>query len=173
MQLGGVDKFRIYVRARIGNRDAFCSATIPESGWFTWKTLRQNEILYWWQHVSYLPNNDVENNERPAASKVIYAQCQESIYRDDYKNNLKHGTINWKKSVQNIMHLFGRKLIKAMLFVGNATKHYYVTNVYLILCITLGYVFYYVKASIVFSIFWCFLIRVSLAWAENADISIF
>lgn len=120
MQLGGVDKFRIYVRARIGNRDAFCSATIPESGWFTWKTLRQNEILYWWQHVSYLPNNDVENNERPAASKVIYAQCQESIYRDDYKNNLKHGTINWKKSVQNVVHLFTRKLITVMLFVENA-----------------------------------------------------
>ena len=38
----------------------------------------------------------------------------------------KHWTINWKKSVQNVMHLlaFARKLITTMLFVEHETKYY-------------------------------------------------
>ena len=72
---------------------------------------------------------------------------------------------------------FRRKLITALLFVENASKHHYATNeiikgwyLFYIVLLLVGYVFSYVKSSIFLSTFWCFYITFHLTFA---DVSIF
>lgn len=83
MQQADVEKFRIYMRAWKGYCDAFCLGTMPKSGWFTRQTHRKMRFLIGDNIPLTLTNNNVENNERPAASKGICAQWQESIYGDE------------------------------------------------------------------------------------------
>ena len=66
-----------------------------------------------------------------------------------------------------------------MLFVENASKHYYVTNeiikrwyLFDIVLLLAGYVFRYIKNSIFLSIFCCFYMDFT-GLSKNADVSIF
>ena len=66
-----------------------------------------------------------------------------------------------------------------MLFVENASKHYYVTNeiikrwyLFDIVLLLAGYVFRYIKNSVFLSIFCCFYMDFT-GLSKNADVSIF
>ena len=83
------------------------------------------------------------------------------------------------KVPQYTENFFPRKLVTAMLFVENASKHYYVTNkimkiwyLFDIVFLLPGYVFCYIKTSIFLSIFYCFYIDFT-SFSKNADVSIF
>ena len=75
-----------------------------------------------------LPNNDVDENEKPAASKGICAQCQEIFTEMVKTKKVKALNNKLEEKSANVMHLFARQLIIAVLLVENATKHYHVTN---------------------------------------------